>query len=195
MKRHDGGAAGGQKAPANFASRLERRTNREILMSGYKRVQWQSVFTASFKPGAWVRCISNLKRLELAPYCKMHNLTNTNLFKCDMYLLIFTCSTQMDGFSPWTLNGGGEKHCTFIISSAERHTRLFAYKGKQLCNGRVALSAALTHLFIYSLMPRSAVSRAQRRPNRAPVNLWKGHIITDKGERERKKKVASITKY
>lgn len=131
-----------------------------------------------------------------APYCKMHNLTNTNLFQCDMYSRIFTCSTQMDGFSPWTLNGGGEKHRTVIISSAERHTRLFAYKGKQLCNGRVALSAALTHLFIYSLMPRSAVSRAQRRPNRAPVNLWKGHIITDKGEREReKKKVASITKY
>lgn len=77
---------------------------------------------------------------------------------------------------------------TVIISSAERHTRLFAYKGKQLCNGRVALSAALTHLFIYSLMPRSAVSRAQRRPNRAPVNFWKGHIITDKGEREREKK-------
>lgn len=117
----------------------------------------------------------------------MHNLTNTNLFQCDMHLRIFTRSTQMDGFSPWTLNGGGEKHGTVIISSAERHTRLFAYKGKQLCNGRVALSAALTHLFIYSLMPRSAVSRAQRRPDRAPVNLWKGHIITDKGERERER--------
>lgn len=80
---------------------------------------------------------------------------------------------------------GKTLHCYYFLSS---HTRLFAYKGKQLCNGRVALSAALTHLFIYSLMPRSAVSRAQRHPNRAPVNLWKGHIITDKGEREREKK-------
>lgn len=92
----------------------------------------------------------------------------------------------MDGFSPGALNGAGEKHRTVIISSAERHTRLGAFQGKQFCNDRVALSAALTHLLIYSLMPRSTVSGAQRRPNRAPVNLWKGHIITDKGKGKKK---------
>lgn len=68
----------------------------------------------------------------------------------------------MDGFAPWSLiAAGGEKRCTVVASSAERRTRLSAYRGKQLCNDRVTLSAALTHLFIYSLMPCSSVSGAQ----------------------------------
>lgn len=88
-----------------------------------------------------------------APHCKMHNLTNVNLLKVTFIYIYFIWIFFLDS----KCCEGKTRHCCFFLTRKAHTTLLSAYEAKQLCNDGVALSAALTHLFIYSLMPCSAV--------------------------------------